>query len=155
MSELMVKQRQSIQASRGKNGANDSVNFHAELDDSLVNVEDLIKLQECNPEIAKWFMEAISLEQIARHKDQEQKVQITSDNHSRAFSLDIVIIVSAVLICLVGMAFSAYLIYNDHVIAGSVFAGGVLLGIVNAVLNFKKPIGQNYNRLMPKPTPTN
>ncbi len=56
----------------------------------------------------------------------------------KAFTIDVLTIISAFLILIAGMTYSAYLVSQNLKTEGTIFGGVVLLATANSFLNFRK-----------------
>ena len=115
-----------------------SINIHEDSDDSILNVDELIRLQECSPELASWLMSRVEYEQTKRHENNDARMILTSKNSQRAYTRDVLAMFYAFFIVISGMGISGYFIYLNKPILGSIFAGGTLLYGANSFLNFAR-----------------
>ena len=69
-------------------------------------------------------------------------MSLTTENSKRIYRTDLLSMLCAFSIIIMGMFFSYSLITNGMALGGSIFAGGTLLYGANAFLNFRKPNAQ-------------
>ena len=83
-------------------------------------------------------MERAAKEQDPRIDFTSRRMCLAENNLKKDFRIDLVTILSAFLVLIIGMSFSAYMFYLGSKVEGTVFGGVILLAIVNSFLNFKK-----------------
>ena len=120
-------------------GRGTSFEHQESIDDSLLpDASELSKLKELDPSIIEWIKERTAKEQDARLDFNHRKMAILEKNASRTFNIDILTIIIAFSIIILGMLFSYFLIEKGLTIVGSIFAGGTIILAANAFLNFRK-----------------
>lgn len=115
---------------------------HVSVDDNILpDAAELEKLKQLDPDIIAWIKSRAEKEQDARIDFNKQRVDVLKRTTRTTFRIDIYVITCALTVILAGMAFSAYLIYMQLPIYGTIFGGGVILLMANAFLklsNHKK-----------------
>ena len=112
---------------------------HFSIDDSLLpEAKELAKLKEIDPNIVDWIKERAEKEQNARHEFNNRKISLIEKEAKRNFTVDIITILSAFFIIVLGMGFSYFLIMNKMEITGTIFAGATIVFAANAFLNYRK-----------------
>jgi uncharacterized membrane protein len=91
-----------------------------------------------NPEIVKLLIEASRNEQQHRHMMDRQKMKVIGRDGLSVHRINIVGMAFAFLIMMTGLALSAYLIYKDKDVTGTVFAGITIVMAVNTFLKHVK-----------------
>lgn len=137
----MAKQTRSSRQSRviSPQGRGDSIEQHESYDDSLLpDAGELARLQELDPDIMNWIKDRSAKEQDERILFNNRKISLIEGTARKAFAIDVLTILIAFLTIIAAMGFSAFLVYNNLKIEGTIFAGVVLLAIVNSFLNFRK-----------------
>jgi hypothetical protein len=87
--------------------------------------------QQVKPEL--WPLS--NAEQIQRHQDMTKKMNLVSENDRRFFKISALSVICAFLIMVLGMLLSAYLIYKDKDIIGTIFAGATILTVAGMFLS--------------------
>jgi len=109
------------------------------VDDSfLPSPNELREYKEINPDIVNLLIDASKNEQQHRHYIDRQKIKaINKDSNSR-HTINILGMTFAFLIIAGGLALSAYLIYLDKDVIGTVFAGSTIVVAAATFLNHVK-----------------
>lgn len=95
-------------------------------DDSLLpSPQELKEYKELDPTIITWLLSQTEKEQVHRHETDKKKLQILN----RTVSIDVLFVVLCFVLVLVFLALSAFFLYMDKNISGSVFG---VLGVVGA-----------------------
>lgn len=124
----MTKIAQHNKAQMGKSG-HAVVEQRMVVDDSMLPAaEELARLQDVRPDLVDWVMERTSQEQNARHEFNKARVNLANRELTSTLVINILCIVFAFLIVVGGMAASIWMLSNGMTIAGSIFAGGTILG---------------------------
>lgn len=133
-----------VQTKDGEKGLQHINSEHYD-DNPLPTPEDLAKYNETNPEIINWLMRMSEREQKNRHEMGARRVEIVNDVNAKIYYIDMIRIAVAFIVVLLFLGFSAYLIYIDKVIIGSVFTGITMIAVVLAFLeknNEKKSVNK-------------
>lgn len=139
----MAKQNKVLkqQHVNSPNGRGVSYEQHESIDDSLLpDAIELQKLHEIDPSIIDWIKERTAKEQDARIEFNQSKINLIKDNTNKSFRIDRLSMWGAIIVLLAGMGFSAFLVYYDKAVAGTIFGGVIILYAANAFLNFRKNI---------------
>lgn len=126
----MVKQVQQNKLS----GNNERVDIEQNtiFDDSLLpSADELAKLNAVSKEIVPWIMKRTEVEQNARIRFNDEKMQLAKDDHKHIRSYNFVSLVMAFLIVVMFLVASFYLIMNGKEIIGSIFGGSTLVLLVS------------------------
>ena len=109
------------------------------VDDSfLPSPNELREYKEINPEIVKLLIDASRNEQAHRHYLDKQKIKAINKDSRSMHSINILGMTFAFLIISGGLALSAYLIYLEKDIIGTIFAGTTILTAAATFLNHVK-----------------
>lgn len=93
-------------------------------DDSLLpDAIELAKLQELDPTIIEWIKERTAKEQDARISFNSRKIDLIEGSTKKAFRMDVIVVVAAFLILVVGMLVTVYLVSQNLKVEGTVFGG--------------------------------
>lgn len=99
------------------------------VDDSLLPTpQELADYKAIDPNLVKFLIEASTREQKHRHAIESEKIKLVNREGRRVYSMNLWGMFFAFIILLTGLGVSAYLIYLDKIITGSIFAGVTLLG---------------------------
>lgn len=93
----------------------------------LPTASELQAYSEINPDIVSFLMEISKKEQEHRHKIESKKVEIVKVNNKYSYTVNNRGMLYAFLVIIVSAIISAFLIYTEKNIAGSIFAGSALL----------------------------
>lgn len=108
-------------------------------DDSLLpEATELQRLKELDPGIIDWIKSRTEKEQDMRHAWMRSKMDIVEKAQKRAYIVDLIVIITAFLVMLAGMGFSALLILHNQIVTGSIFGGITIVIAVRAFLNFRR-----------------
>lgn len=141
-----IQRKADVVTGHGRSGIMES---HLTFDDSLLPAADeLRKLKELDPDIMSWMKERTALEQSKRLEITAAKVDIVYRDQTFRYNIDRLVILSAFMVFVIGMAISYFLISNSQALTGSLFAGGTLLLTGSAFLKFKN------NLVHPETKPT-
>jgi uncharacterized membrane protein len=111
---------------------------HEEDDNLLPSAEELQQYQALDPNFIEWIKNRCDNEQIARIQFNKEKVEIHKTMNKHMFKIDMTSIIASGIVILSAMSISAYLIYLNHALTGSIFAGGAIVFYGIRVLNFRK-----------------
>jgi uncharacterized membrane protein len=118
-------------------------NSYEEDDNMLPSPEQLQQYQQLDPNFIQWFMNRADLEQNARIKFNADKIDIAKSVNRKLFTIDMSVIISATIVFIAALAFSALLLLNDHPISGSIIGGGSVLVFTTSLLRFRKSNTKN------------
>jgi uncharacterized membrane protein len=104
-------------------------------DNILPHPQEMQQYRDVSPELITLIMETTRAEQIQRHQDMTKKMNLVSDKDRRFFKISALSVVCAFLIMVLGMLLSAYLIYKDKDIIGTIFAGATILTVAGMFLS--------------------
>lgn len=108
-------------------------------DDSfLPSPNELREYKEINPDIVKLLIEASREEQKHRHYIDNQKIKAINKDSSSMHNINVLGMIFAFLIMAFGLALSAYLIYLDKILTGTVFGGATIIMAATTFLNHVK-----------------
>lgn len=111
---------------------------YEEDDNMLPAPEVLHQYQQMDDRFIDWFMNRADLEQSARIRFNDERINIAKSTNVKLFTIDIVsIIISAMIIGLL-VLFSYKLIDNGHEIVGSIFGGTTVIIYAIRLLNFRR-----------------
>ena len=134
----MAKQQQSNKITKADDRIL-SLEHNSSYDDSLLpDSKELAKLKELDPDIIKWIKERTAKEQDVRHEINFRRLSLLKSDNSKNFFIDVYSLTLAFFIIFGGMALSAFLIYKDLNVAGTIFAGTTIITASAAFLNFRK-----------------
>lgn len=105
----------------------------------LPSAEELSKLQRLDTGIIDWIKNRADIEQVHRHGIDHSQVEIIKENNGRVYRTEVLRIISAVIVILASMVFSAYLLISGLEIQGTIFAGGTIVASIWALLKRTKP----------------
>ncbi|NBB32097.1 hypothetical protein, partial [Cellulophaga sp. BC115SP] len=91
-------------------------------DNLLPEAQELAKLKEVDPTLLPWLISRIEKEQDGRLSFNERQITLLEEETKRNYRLTSTSLYLAFFIALAGMGFSAYLVYSNLPIAGSIFA---------------------------------
>jgi len=108
-------------------------------DDSfLPSPNDLREYKEINPEIVKLLIDASKNEQAHRHFIDKQKMRAINKDSSSMHNINILGMIFAFLIMVLGLGLSTYLIYLDKILTGTIFGGATIVMAAATFLNHVK-----------------
>lgn len=129
----MAKQQRKQQIVKSPHGQGHLV--EEILDDNLLpDAKEIERLYQMDNKILEWLKDCAEREQKFRHSAYAQKLEIAEKNEQNIRQINKMSLTFSFVIVLVGMLFSAFLIYLGHTTIGTIFAGGIILGIVLAFL---------------------
>jgi len=109
------------------------------VDDSfLPSPDELRAYKDINPEIVKLLIDASKNEQLHRHYIDKQKIKAVNKDSKSIHFINILGMTFAFLVIIGGLAISAYLIYLEKNITGTIFAGATILTASVTFLNHVK-----------------
>ena len=111
-------------------------------DNLLPPAEELAKLNSISDKIVPWIMRRTEMEQDARIKFNEDKMNIAKEEYSHNHKYNFTALIMAFLIVLIFVGLSFYLIINGQETIGTIFAGGTLVLIVSYFLKTKSKNNQ-------------
>lgn len=98
------------------------------IDDNLLpDASEIEKLKAHDPEIMSWLKTRAEQEQSFRHETIKRRDNIVLIATGREFKLNIIGLLFAFIILLMGMSISAFLIYKGYIISGSIFTGSTII----------------------------
>ncbi len=124
--------------------------YHSEntevFDDNLLpDAAEITALHALDPNILQWLKERAEKEQEFRHQVFSKRTDILEQDVKGTQSLNKMGMTYAFLIIMSGMGFSAFLIYLDHVLTGSIFSGLTIL-YAAALFYKRKPHKNEQNQ---------
>ena len=124
----MAKVAQHNKAQMGR-GGHAVIEQRMVVDDSMLPAaEELSRLQEVRPDLIDWVMERTAQEQNARHEFNRERVRLAHRELTGTLWVNILCLVFAFLIVAGGMTGSIWMLANGMTVAGSIFAGGTIIG---------------------------
>jgi len=105
-------------------------------DNLLPDAAEIAALSQIDPDIINWLKERAEKEQDFRHEIFKKRTDILEEDVKGTQKLNMRGMTYAFLIIMTGMGFSAFLIWLNHVITGSIFSG--LTVIYAAALFYKR-----------------
>jgi len=103
---------------------------HTVISSVLPPAEELQKLKEVNPEIIDWILNNANKEQDHRHQFDNDKVLLTKKDLNLNFCINITCIVFAFILMVCFIASSVWMINNNYPVAGTIFAGTSIVGVI-------------------------
>lgn len=138
----MAKQQRKQQIVKSPHGQGHLV--EEVFDDNLLpDAKEIERLHQMDPHILEWLKTRAEKEQDFRHIAYAKKLEIADKNERNFRQINKMGLTFSFIIVLAGMLFSAFLIYLGHTTIGTIFAGGIILGIVLAFLKKVNNEGQN------------
>lgn len=104
-------------------------------DNLLPDAAEIEKLYAIDPNILDWLKQSADKEQDFRHNAFRVKTELVRNTERGTRRVNTMGLVFSFILTLAAMAFSAFLIYCDHEVLGSIFGGGVILAIISAFLS--------------------
>jgi uncharacterized membrane protein len=142
MSKRHVQKKQSNVVTHKGQGVTYEQN--ESFDDSLLpDAIELEKLKALDSDIIHWIKARTEKEQDARLDFNNRKMSLIEKSQTKAFTVDIISLVLAFIIIMIGMCFSYFLIKEDQIVTGTIFAGATILLAANSFLNFRKKLQVN------------
>ena len=137
MSKQELKTKQTDVTTIGAKGQ--QVEQTITFDDSfLPSPNELREYREINPDIVKLLIEASKKEQEQRHYIDRQKMKAINKDSQSMHSINVIGMTFAFLIIAGGLGLSAYLIYLEKDVIGTIFAGATILTAAGTFLNHVK-----------------
>ena len=106
-------------------------------DNLLPSAEELRKLSEISPGIVDWVMQRAEIEQNARIKFNESRVEITKSEIRHVHAYNYIALFMAFFITIAFLSLSFYLIYTSHEIIGSIFVGSTMVAVISYFIKAK------------------
>ena len=129
----MAKQQRKQQIVKSHQGQGHLV--EEVFDDNLLSdASEIERLYKMDNTILEWLKQSAEKEQQFRHDAFREKLDIAQKQERGVRQISKMGLTFSFLIVLAGMAFSGYLIHSEHVVLGSIFAGGIILSIVASFL---------------------
>lgn len=107
-------------------------------DNLLPSADELSKLQQLDPDCINWIKKRTEIEQDARIKFNNDKVELMRKDMNLVAFQNILCIIVAFIIIMSGLICSAYFVYKDLKIEGSVFGGSTLVFAGLIFLKYRK-----------------
>lgn len=141
----MAKQQRSVKA-RDKNL--NQIEHHEFYDDSLLpSADELARLKEIDPNIIDWIKKRAEQEQDFRHQTVKDRTEIIKVHVKNEGILNKRGLTFCFIILVLGLLCSFFLIYTDHVVTGSIFAGvSIVLG-AGLLFNFSDRIKKDMKQV--------
>ena len=137
MSKQELKTKQTNVTTVGVKGQ--EVEQTITFDDSfLPSPNELREYREINPEIVKLLIDASKSEQQHRHYIDRQKMKVINKDSTSMHTINMLGMTFAFIIIFGGLALSAYLIYLEKNIIGTIFAGTTIVTAAAIFLNHGK-----------------
>lgn len=103
------------------------------IDDTIIpNAEELAKLKEVEPTLVQWVTSRCEQEQNFRHQFSNDQLGLAKKELRGNISLHWACLIMVFLLILGALGASVYMLIHGIDIAGSIFAGGTVIGIVIA-----------------------
>ncbi len=110
------------------NKGNTTVERNTIIDDNLLPpAEELARLQEIDPDAIQWIKERVKQEQDARIRFNDNRVELSKYDMTITRNQNMLALIFAFLIIVLGLVFSTYLIYSKLEIQGTIFAGATIV----------------------------
>jgi uncharacterized membrane protein len=121
----------------GKNGDRGQQLEHVfTVDDScLPAASELQAYKDINPELISFLLDTSKKEQAHRHQMDELKIKTISYDSKKMHGINLMGMFYAFIIMIAGLALSAYLIYNNKDIIGTIFGGISILTAASMFIN--------------------
>ena len=108
-------------------------------DDSLLPpAEEIQKLNAISPDIVPWIMARTEMEQDARLKFNDERINLAKNESSHTHWFDFIALFMAFIIVAAFLFLSYLLIQNGSEVVGTIFAGATMALIVSYFLKGKK-----------------
>lgn len=112
-------------------------------DSFLPSAEELYKLKEVKPELVDWIMERAAKEQDARHDFNRARVRLAKKEMNGTIWINILCILFAFLIIIAGILATLWMLYKGMAVAGTIFAGGTVIGAAALFMRIPKNTKNN------------
>ncbi len=124
----MAKQSHQNRLAKARNGEI-MVEQNMAYDDSLLpNAEELQKLQEIDGAIVPWIMQRTEVEQNARIEFNKDRIRLSEYDLKRTHGFNFTALTYGFCIFVAVMVLSAFLVYKDLPIQGTIFGGTAIIG---------------------------
>ena len=111
-----------------KNNSISTIEENTIVDDYMLPATDeLIKLKEIDPTIIEWIKRRSEIEQDARIRFNDNRMSLTKKDLNSMFWINIICLLFAFIIIVLGILFSYVMIKNDMKIEGTIFAGTTIV----------------------------
>lgn len=107
-------------------------------DNLLPSADELAKLNSVSDKIIPWIMERTEMEQNARIKFNEDRMDIAKKDFKHNHTYNFTALIMAFIIVLLFVSLSFYLILNGQETIGTIFAGSTIVLIVSYFLKASK-----------------
>jgi uncharacterized membrane protein len=134
---MTAKQQRSIrQTEIQRPGQMNAQVEHTEVfDDNLLpEAVEIERLQRLDTDIMQWLKERAANEQEFRHTAYSRRLDIAESSGKREHHLNLLGIIFAFILMLVGFGVSAYLIFLNQIITGTIFSGATLVLIATTFI---------------------
>ena len=103
------------------------------IDDTIIpNADELAKLKEVDPTLVQWVTSRCEQEQNFRHKFSHDQIGLAKKELHGNISLHWACLIMVFLLILGALGASVYMLIQGVNLAGSIFAGGTVIGIAIA-----------------------
>ena len=103
------------------------------IDDTIIpNAEELAKLKEVDPSLVRWVTSRCEQEQNFRHDFSRSQLKLANKELNGNISLHWACLIMVFLLILGALGASVYMLIIGISLAGSIFAGGTVIGIIIA-----------------------
>lgn len=103
------------------------------IDDNIIpNAEELAKLKEVDPTLIQWITSRCEQEQNFRHEFSRSQIGLAKKELNGNISLHWACLIMVFFLILGALGASVYMLIVGISVAGSIFAGGTVIGIVVA-----------------------
>lgn len=140
----MAKQQRRQQLVRNQQGQQGHMVEEVFDDNLLPDAAEIEKLYAIDPHILEWLKQSADKEQNFRHSAYHEKTDLIKNNERGVRRVNTMGLTYSFILTLAAMGFSAFLIYCNHEILGSIFGGSVIIAIISAFLS-KVIVGKNHN----------
>ena len=137
MAKQKLITKQTNLSAPGANGQQLEQTFTVD-DSFLPSPEELQRYKEINPDIVKLLIDASRNEQDHRHHIDRLKMKTIKKEGNMVHVVNITGMALAFIIMIAGLGLSAFLVYKEKEIVGTIFAGATILIAVTTFLNHVK-----------------
>jgi uncharacterized membrane protein len=125
----MAKQSRTQQVVQNQQGKGHLI--QEVFDDNLLpDASEIEKLQRLDPNIIEWLKTRAECEQNFRQEAYKEKIDLVRRSEKGERNISLIGLVFSFFLAILGMAFSAFLIYYNHEVLGTIFAGATILALV-------------------------
>lgn len=133
----MAKQHHQNRLSNKETGL--TLEQNTAIDDNLLPpAEELSKIKDVDANFLPWIRERTAIEQDARIKFNDNRIELAGYDLKKTHRFNISALLFGFLVFLLGITFSAFLIYNNLATEGTIFGGSIMLAAVIAFVRVAK-----------------